>query len=221
MLKIDPKTLVPMSRFARDTPLRINLAYADPGNLLFGERIYRPGARLWLHESLAQIVVLAARDCFALHGLRYVLYDGLRTIDAQEAMLRTRRVRDNPHWLREPCLLSPPGMGGHPRGMAIDIGLENESGELVDMGTPFDFLAPDPSPEKNPAHRDYTNLAQSVLKNRSILTNTMTGAARALGTPLLALPQEWWDFRLMPDFFNAYAPLADADLPPDMRMVES
>ncbi len=218
MRKIDPKSLIPMNRLAEENAFRVELAYAKDDNLLFAERIYRRDARLWLHEELAGVVAMAALACFENYGLHFVLYDGLRTTDAQEAMLRTARVRGNPEWLSE-NLLSRPGMGGHPRGMAVDIGLENEKGELVEMGTDFDFLALDSSPEKNPAHRDYKNLSQEIRKNRAALTSSMLGAAKKLKTPLLPLPQEWWDFRLMPDYFNSYAPLADADLPPDMRMV--
>jgi D-alanyl-D-alanine dipeptidase len=220
MRKIDPKSLVPMDRLAPENAFRIQLAYARDDNLLFGERIYRPNARLWLHEELAEVVAMAASACFENYDLRFVLYDGLRTTDAQEAMLRTERVRNNPEWLSE-NLLSRPGMGGHPRGMAVDIGLENEKSELVPMGTDFDFLALDSSPENNPAHRDYKNLSQEVRRNRAALTSSMLGAAKKLKVQLLALPQEWWDFRLMPDYFNSYAPLADEDLPPDMRMMSS
>ncbi|MBK7362482.1 MAG: D-Ala-D-Ala dipeptidase [Micavibrio sp.] len=218
--KIDPKSLVSMDRLAPENAFRIHLAYAKDDNLLFGERIYRPDARLWLHQELAEVVAVAASACFENYDLRFVLFDGLRTTDAQEAMLRTARVRGNPEWLSQ-NLLSRPGMGGHPRGMAVDIGLENEKGEFVDMGTDFDFLALDSSAEKNPAHREYKNLSQEARKNRAALTNSMVGAAKNLKTPLLPLPQEWWDFRLMPDYFNSYAPLADADLPPEMRMVSS
>lgn len=218
MRKIDPKSLVRMDDLAPENAFRIQLAYARDDNLLFGERIYRPGARLWLHEELANVVAMAASACFENYDLRFVLYDGLRTTDAQEAMLRTERVRNNPEWLSQ-NLLSRPGMGGHPRGMAVDIGLENEKSEPVPMGTDFDFLALDSSPEKNPAHRDYKNLSQEARRNRVALTSSMLGAAKKLKVQLLALPQEWWDFRLMPDYFNSYAPLADADLPPEMRMM--
>ncbi|MCE7887714.1 MAG: D-Ala-D-Ala dipeptidase [Alphaproteobacteria bacterium PRO2] len=220
MRKIDPKSLVSMDRLAPENAFRVQLAYARDDNLLFGERIYRPDARLWLHEELAEVVAMAASACFENYDLRFVLYDGLRTIDAQEAMLHTERVRNNPEWLSE-NLLSRPGMGGHPRGMAVDIGLENEKSELVPMGTDFDFLALDSSPGKNPAHRDYKNLSQEARRNRAALTSSMLGAAKKLKVQLLPLPQEWWDFRLMPDYFNSYAPLADEDLPPDMRMMSS
>lgn len=219
--KINPEDLIPMEMFAGELPVRIELAYARDDNHLFGERIYRKDASLWLHKDLAAIVLLASMLCYARTQYRFVLYDGLRTVDAQEAMLKTKRVRDNPNWLEEPRLLSPPGAGGHPRGMAVDIVLENEDGKLVEMGTVFDHLAEDPHPEHNPAHRRYGALFPKVRENREILCGTMMDAAKMLETPLLPLPEEWWDFRIPKETSAQYQPLYDADLPPQIQMMES
>ncbi|MCF8495187.1 MAG: D-Ala-D-Ala dipeptidase [Alphaproteobacteria bacterium] len=218
MKTIPPEQLLPMDSFAGEYPVRIALDYARADNLLFGERIYRPDARLWLHKILAEVVLEASRLCHAAHGLLFVLHDGLRTVEAQQRMIETRRVRDNPHWLEEPRLLSPPGAGAHPRGMAIDVSLETEAGETVDMGTPFDFLAEDSSPEANPAHREHPFLSPLVRENRACLDASMRGAAEKLDIPLLPLPQEWWDFRLPREIYEQYAPLSDADLPEGMRV---
>src|SRR5690606_17236675 len=99
------------------------------------------------------------------------------------------------HWLEEPNrLLSPPGGGAHPRGMAIDMSLQTADGRDVDMGTVFDYLAENAAAEHNPAHRDYPQMSDEVRTNRAILTKAMIEAARDLGLPLAPLPQEWWDF---------------------------
>ena len=104
------------------------------------------------------------------------------------------------------------------RTITTALGLEDAAGNLLDMDTPFDFLAGDSSAEANPAHRDYRNMTDEVKLNRAMLTDAMTGAAEKLDTPLLPLPQEWWDFRLMPEFYERYMPLRDSDLPPAMRL---
>lgn len=220
MKVIAPESLLCMNNYAEEYPLRIDLAYARADNLLFDERIYRPDAKLWLHTDLAAVVLLASKICYDQYRHRFVLYDGLRTLDAQKKMLETQRVRDNPHWLKEPRLLSPPGQGGHPRGMAIDISLEDESGNLLDMGTPFDFLAENPNPLHNPAHRQHPKVSKQAVRNRNILNLAMVDAAKALNTPLLLLPQEWWDFRVPPATYEQFEPLSDKDLPEEMRMVE-
>jgi D-alanyl-D-alanine dipeptidase len=48
----------------------------------------------------------------------------------------------------------------------------------------------------------------------------MMDAAEQAGVELFPLPQEWWDFRLPAEIYGQYAPLADEDLPPAMRMCD-
>ncbi len=218
MNKIDLACLKPMDIYAQDYPLRIDLAYARSDNFLFGEALYRPEARLWLHEDLAAIILKASKICFQEYGLYFVLYDGLRTVEAQTLMLETKKVKDNPHWLEKPQLLSPPGSGGHPRGMAIDLSLETSDGQPVNMGTVFDYLSDDPAPEHNPAHRDHPHFSPEIKDNRLKLANSMMKAAHECDMPLLPLPQEWWDFRFPFEIYERFEPLYDSDLPPDMRL---
>lgn len=219
-MRIDTNDLVPMDMFTNSFPVRIVLDYACSDNLLFQEQIYHSSARLWLHQELAVIVLLAAKLCHDKHGLCFALHDGLRTKDAQKKMLHTQRVQENPHWLEEPRLLSPPGAGAHPRGMAIDISLQTEEGSFVDMGTPFDYLAERPGPNSNPAHREYLH-SKKVKENRTMLDKPMLEAALRFNTSLHLLPQEWWDFRFQKNYYEDFEPLKDSDLPPQMRMIET
>ncbi len=214
MKKIDPADLIEM----KSNTYRVELAYARDDNILFGERIYRKDASLWLYRDLARVVEEAAQYCQAKYGLRFVLYDGLRPYDAQEKMVKTARVQNNPHWLKEPRLLSSPGGGAHPRGMAIDIGLETPDGVLVDMGCPFDYLADNPHPDHNPAHRDYRHPV-AVLNNRNMLDHSMLKGAKAHNTPLTLLAEEWWDFRLPHSFYGSYLPLHEDDLDEQIRLL--
>ena len=204
--------LICMDEHTSECNYRIDLAYARDDNLLFGERIYKEDAKLWLYKDLAKIVFIAARQCFEKYGMRFVLYDGLRTIDAQSAMMQTKRVIENPHWLEEPRMLSPAGAGGHPRGMAIDIGLEDSNGKLLDMGSAFDCFS-------EQSHREYPHPTK-IMDNRSILNESMIYAAKYLNIALVLLPQEWWDFRLPRDIYEQYAPLSDSELPQHMRLVD-
>ncbi|MGZ9108952.1 MAG: M15 family metallopeptidase [Micavibrio sp.] len=219
-LMVIPATdLIAMDKVAGDTPLRIDIVYAQarhPENI-FGLALYRPDARMWLHRDFAEIVVRAAHACYTETGYVFVLKDGLRTIEAQAMMQETDIVKANPHWTQEPNrLLSPPGKGGHPRGMAVDIVLETESGALVEMGTRFDHLSKDPT--SNPAKRGFEGISDAAKKNRQILEDYMVGAALALNRPMLPLPSEWWDFRFPGSYSEKYAPLSDHALPENMRM---
>lgn len=219
MQDISPSSLIPMDLFTQDLPIEIALAYAyDAPPNIFG-KIYHNHARLWLHERLAAIVVLAAKKA-EKEGFTLMLYDGLRSCEAQEKMAQSDIVKANPQWMDEPNrLLSPPGAGAHPRGMAIDCSLKGSDGVLLDMGTVFDHLAEIPTEAHNPAHRNYVHLQDQHRANRERLNGYLTSAAQALEAPLLLLATEWWDFRLPPDISESYRPLADTDLPPEMGMV--
>ncbi len=219
MKTIPPQDLVCLDALTAQMPLRIDLAYARADNFLFGERIYREEAKLTLHKSLAEIVVNAAELAFERHGYTLVLYDGLRTVEAQQRMLETRRVRENRHWVDNvPRLLSRPGEGGHPRGMAVDVSLLDMNGMPLDMGTVFDFLAENPNADHNPAHRMYPQ-PDPIRKNRAALDSVMLEGAKMANQPIFLLPQEWWDYRLPAETLGQYAPLSEGDLNPDQRLL--
>lgn len=216
---ISPADLVPLDDYLSSHPLRIDIVYAqaDHPHNMFSGAIYRPDARMWCHAELAPIILRAAEICHATSGYYFELKDCLRTVEAQALMRDTDIVRANPQWLEEPNrLLSPPGRGGHPRGMAIDIILLTEAGETVDMGTPFDYFTRDRS--VNPAARGYMDFAPQILANRNLLESCMLQAAAEKGRDILPLPQEWWDFRFPYEYSNQFEPLSDAALPPHMRM---
>lgn len=222
MTLIEPSDLVDIEAAARDAGIRLKvvLAYshAVPAlNHVFREPIYRADARMWVHRDLARIVLRAADSCQRETGLIFVLLDCLRTVDAQARMAACSVVRQNPHWTQPGPgqLLSNPGEGAHPRGMAIDIMLEHPDGTPVDMGTVFDHFSEDP--HDNPAARDYP-CPPDVAANRDLLNRYMLDAARTCGHDLWLLPSEWWDFRFPPAVYSRYAPLRDADLPAHMRM---
>jgi D-alanyl-D-alanine dipeptidase len=216
--------LILLSDFERTHPLRIDLVYAKaahPHNI-FKEAIYRKEARLWGHRLFVPVVLRAAEICHAKSKHIFELKDILRTVEAQEKIVSTALVSAHPEWLEEPRLFAPPGRGGHPRGMAVDVVLVNDNGDEVDMGTPFDYMTEDK--KINPAARNFTDFGKGdaynkeVLANRVLLESAMVEAARELSLPLLPLPQEWWDFRFPYDYTNTFAPVFDKDLPPNMRL---
>lgn len=219
IIAITADDLLPLEDFTNSHPLRVDLVYAQekhPDNM-FGCAIYRADARMLCHRRFLPIILDAALLCHAQSGLSFELKDCLRTVEAQEMMRDTDIVKANPHWLEEPNrLLSPPGKGGHPRGMAIDIILLDANGDEVDMGTRFDYLTPDPA--RNPAARSFRDLPADVLARRQLLEDCMMQSAAKHELPLLPLPQEWWDFRFPRDLYDLYAPVQDVQMPPACRM---
>jgi D-alanyl-D-alanine dipeptidase len=219
--KIAPADLVALDDFVQKHPVKIDLVYAQAKHRdnMFGCALYRRAAKMWCHKEFAPIVLRAAELCHQKSGYIFELKDCLRPVEAQAAMAETEIVRKNPQWLQEPGrLLSPPGKGGHPRGMAVDIILLTGNGDEVDMGTRFDYLTTDRN--NNPAARNYTKFSPAVLAHRQLLEDCMMAAAKEQGKPLLPLPQEWWDFRFPYDYSNTFEPIQDKLLPPEMRMME-
>ena len=212
--------LVAMDMYGDSHKLRIDLVYANAAHSenIFKTALYRQDARLWLHKEFAEVVLKAAEICYRRWGGVFILKDGLRTTDAQQAMLETDIVKANPQWVTDgpSRLLSSPGRGGHPRGMAVDVTVEDENGVPWDMGTAFDHLTTDP--DDNPAARDYKNLPDTVRENRSRLELAFTEAAGVLGREVLPLPSEWWDFRFPARYSEQYDPVSDQALPSEMRM---
>ncbi len=200
--------LVPMNVFENE-PIKIDLVYADadhPQNI-FKIAAYDKTMRLFLHKDLARIVLLVARALRKNHGWTLILKDGLRPVEAQQRLMETDIVRANPHWLQEPRLLSGPGQGAHPRGMAVDVSCEDKSGNQIDMGTQFDEMT-------TQSARAYDGFSPDILKNRKILEDAFIDAAQKLSLPMLPLPSEWWDFRFPASYSGTFAPLSEKDLKP-------
>ena len=212
---ISPLDLIPMDVFAPSEPIEIDVVYADadhPENI-FGA-IYHKNASMILHKDLAKIVIAAARDLYKNCGWTLVLKDGLRTIEAQEKMEHSDIARANPHWFIDGPgrMLAPSGHGAHPRGMAIDVALRDQDGNLVDMGTVFDEMVP-------ASARDCKEFSKTILEHRAILEKAFLDAAQKCDLPILPLPSEWWDFRFPRHYYEQWNPLSDDDLPPFLRMV--
>ncbi len=218
--QIAPDDLVAMDIYEKSHPVRIDLVYADAAHKenIFKTALYKKDARLLLHKEFAAVVLRAAQIINDKWGGVLVLKDGLRPVDAQQGMQETDIVKRNPQWLAPgpQRLLSSPGVGGHPRGMAVDATIANPDGTEWDMGTAFDHLTTDPS--NNPAARDYKDFPDEVLENRKKLQDAFMQAADELGVEVLPLKSEWWDFRFPAKYSEQFAPLSDADLPPAMRM---
>ena len=191
--------------FAGDAPFSIDLVYAQAGhphNHFPG--LYHPQARLLVHRLLLPTILCAARLAQRANVTLQVL-DCFRPVEAQETMAQHGYL---------PELIMPPGTGAHPRGLAVDVQLLDAAGQLLDMGTPFDFFTDDLA--NNPAARDWPDLTPEQRANRRLLDDIMREASDDFD--LIGLPQEWWDYRAPRHVYEQYAPMREADLPPALRM---
>ena len=214
MEKISPADLVPMDIFIGNEPIKIDLVYANENHArnIFDEALYHDSARLWAHRDIAAITLLTARVLNRAHGYTVEIQDCLRTTEAQKAMGETKIVQANPEWLQEPNrMVSPPGHGAHPRGMAIDVGMLDKDDNPVDMGTLFDDM-------DKKSYRSYDGFPEEILQNRLALENAFMKSAKLLGHDFLPLPSEWWDYRFPAETYRKYGALSDENLPPQMQM---
>ncbi len=225
MKTLTATNFAPFNIFEPHYPIKTDLVYArvgHPDNHF--KNLYHPDANLlWAHKDIIPIVLLASLIGYQM-GWTLKLNDCLRPVEAQERMAQ---------YGYDPNLVSTPGAGAHPRGMAIDIQPLLGPNISEEMGTAFDHFTDNLN--DNPAARNYTrfpaeNLAEifAVRRKRNDLETTMCVAADILGQSILPLPQEWWDFRFeegvenrcaAATYWGDYAPLRESDLPSYMHLV--
>ncbi|RDI11143.1 D-alanyl-D-alanine dipeptidase [Flavobacterium sp. AG291] len=146
------------------------MAYADTANFMH-QKIY-PCARCFLRPEVAEALE-EANERAKEKGYTLVIYDCYRPYGYQKVMYDI---------VNDPRYVAPPGKGSnHNRGRAIDLSLANESGNLLDMGTPFDDFT-------ELSHYDADGLSKEARRNRKLLRAIMKKAGF---TPY---NNEWWHF---------------------------
>jgi zinc D-Ala-D-Ala dipeptidase len=151
--------------------LVVRLAYARPDNVA-GRALYPRGMRCLLRRSVAERLAVAARSLRA-RGFRVVAYDCWRGPGAQRALWKA-----HPH----PGSVADPRRGSlHERGVAVDVGLADLSGEPVAMPTAFDAFVPE-------AAADAPLPDGPAKEHRDALRAAMHAAGFRVN------PAEWWHF---------------------------
>jgi zinc D-Ala-D-Ala dipeptidase len=132
-----------------------------------------PGA--WLRDDAAAALRLAS-DALAKDGFRLVVFDAYRPRRASVAMVRWAESTKRTDLLRDGFISA---RSQHNRGVAVDVGLADASGKLLDMGTPWDHFGPE-------AHVD------AVKGEAGDRRKALAKAMRSAGFRPLAI--EWWHF---------------------------
>ncbi|KAF2519428.1 M15 family metallopeptidase [Flavobacterium salilacus subsp. salilacus] len=157
------------------------MAYADTANFMH-QKIY-PCARCFLRPEAAEALNNANRLA-KRRNLKLVIYDCYRPYQFQYKMYE---IVNNPRYVAKP------GKGSnHNRGLAVDIALADEEGNLLDMGNEFDDFS-------ELSHYAAQAISKGAKKNRKLLRKIMI---RAGFTPY---DNEWWHF----DYVKKQYPVAD------------
>lgn len=164
----------------------LDIRYATNNN--FTEKQIYPCGRCFLRPELAERIKSLQKDIAKRYGMKLKLFDCYRPRPAQQKL-----------WdiVPDPRYVTSPEKGSmHNRGLAVDITLVDKKGDVLDMGTPYDFFGPE-------AYTTNTDLPANVLKNRKILSKMMEVHG------LKGIRTEWWHFSLK----TVKAPLDDWEWP--------
>jgi zinc D-Ala-D-Ala dipeptidase len=149
----------------------ISFPYATKDNFV-KTKLY-PCARCFLRTDVATAVRQASQK------LQQQGYGGLRLFDCyrpQPLQQTMWNIKPDERYVANPAKGSD-----HNRGTAVDLTILDRDGKPLDMGTPFDEFS-------LKAHHTYRELSPQVLKNRSLLKQTMASVGfRHIDT-------EWWHY---------------------------
>ncbi|WP_205529482.1 M15 family metallopeptidase [Taibaiella koreensis] len=148
----------------------LDMPYADTAN--FTHRKIYDCARCLLRPEAAMALRAAGKQARAA-GFRIVIFDAYRPLPYQQKMYD---VVPDKRYVADPAKGSM-----HNRGLAVDVGLADSSGKLLDMGGHFDDFS-----ERAAYH--YAALGKLQHSNRAMLRALMTGAG------FEPYEGEWWHF---------------------------
>ncbi len=161
-------TFVRLADFSDD--FSYDLRYATDNNFL-KTKVY-DCAECYTRVKTAR-ALLAANEEFKRMGFKIHFFDCYRPNDVQYKMWE---IVPNPQYVANPVKGSI-----HNKGGAVDITLATLEGEVLDMGTDFDFFG-------KRAYHDNLDLPKEVLNNRKVLKETMEKHG------FWSIRTEWWHY---------------------------
>jgi zinc D-Ala-D-Ala dipeptidase len=162
--------------------IRVELRYATSDNFTGAPIPGYEGNHAYLRREAAASLARVARRAEA-EGLALYVFDAYRPVRATLAMVDWTERTGRQHLIRDGYIAS---RSRHNLGLAIDLTLvDTTTGELLDMGTPFDTFSP-------AAHT--ANASGAALENRHRLQRLMEAEG------FVNYDQEWWHYTY--DVFN-------------------
>lgn len=164
----------------------VDLKYSSNDNF-FGKDVYGDLYRCYLQPEVALMLKIAHDKLQEEHpDLTFLIYDGVRPQSVQQILWDEL---DKPDSIK-PLYVADPKVGGlHNFGVAVDLTLAYiESGEALDMGTPFDFFGYPAYPDRENQMLREGKITKEHIQNREILRKAMKqGGFTGIGS-------EWWHF---------------------------
>lgn len=168
-----------------DPSIRVELKYSTTDNFL-GMDVYEGMQRAYLQPDVAHMLVRAQQYLKTLDpALSLVVYDAARPRHIQQKMWD---AVDAPFEEKIKFLANPRNGSLHNFGAAVDVSIVNESGEALDMGTPFDYMGELAYPRLEDQMLEKGLLSRYQLANRQLLRRVMRYGG------FWGIQTEWWHF---------------------------
>jgi D-alanyl-D-alanine dipeptidase len=168
------------------TGILLDIRYATINN--FTKKQIYDCPKCYLRPEIAEQLIQLNQSIKEKYNYQFKVFDCYRPRPAQQKL-----------WdiVPNPIYVTPPEKGSmHNRGMAVDLTLVDGDGNVLDMGTEYDFFG-------RAAHIDNFDLPQNVLDNRVLLQELM----KSIG--FQTIQSEWWHFSHSQKMF----PLSDWEWP--------
>ena len=167
-----------------NSSIKVDLKYSSKDNFI-GEDMYGNLNTCYLQRDFARRVAKAQDELTRLHpGYSLLIYDGGRPMSVQRKMYE--RVANTP--LR--IYVAPAKQGGrHNYGVAVDLTIVNDRGEVLDMGTPFDYFGKEAHIGSEDSLIKSGRFKAVVKGNRALLQRVMRSAG------MRPYDKEWWHYQ--------------------------
>lgn len=166
--KLHDTMFVNIAKFSSN--IILDMKYATTNNFL-KEKVYDCATCLLRVKTIKSL--LKANEDFIKKGYKIKIFDCYRPLDVQKKMWE---IVPNANYVANPKKGSI-----HNRGGAVDLTIVDLNGNVVDMGTDFDFFGPESS-------HFYTKLDSKILENRNLLKKIM------LQNGFESFDSEWWHY---------------------------
>ena len=165
--------------------IQVELRYADTNNFL-GIVLYQCLKKAYLQKEVVEKLDSAQKVLSRLHpGYKLYIWDAVRPKSVQQMMWDSLRMPLNQKFR---YVSNPKNHSVHNYGAAVDLTIQDSLGNLLDMGTDFDFFGPAANTNRDSFNLANKNLTRINLKNRRILRKCMYKAG------FRGITSEWWHF---------------------------
>ncbi len=168
-----------------DTSIVVEIKYSTLDNFMKRD-VYGDFDKAYLQKEVAESLVKAQKYLNDLKkDYRLIIYDAARPLNVQQFMWDSSGVSNS----QKINYLSNPAMGSiHNYGCAVDIGILDDNGKVLDMGTPFDCMDITSGTADEAALLKQGKLTQQQIENRKLLRKVMCHAG------FFNVESEWWHF---------------------------